>query len=75
MGGDTKRALIGFVFSNLEMRGATLCYSLQEPFCGLQNLTGYKEWLSALDTARTRHHQAVVQLYQRLPGTLAAALV
>ncbi len=42
---DIKRALMGFVFSNSEMRGVTLCYSLREPFCGLQNLTEYQEWL------------------------------
>jgi hypothetical protein len=65
---------MGFVFSNLEMKGPTLCYSLREPFSDFQNVASYKEWLSVMDTTRIRHRQAVILLYQRLPPTLAAAL-
>jgi hypothetical protein len=42
---EVKRSLIGFVFSNLEMKGGSLCYSLREPFCGFQSAVGYHEWL------------------------------
>ncbi|MCE7887367.1 MAG: hypothetical protein DYH13_07690 [Alphaproteobacteria bacterium PRO2] len=42
---EVKRALMGFVFSNLEMRGPTLCYSLQEPFASFENVDGFKRWL------------------------------
>lgn len=42
---EVKRALMGFVFSNLEMKGPTLCYSLREPFSDFQNVASYKEWL------------------------------
>lgn len=42
-----KRKLIGFVFSNLEMHGCELRFSLRKPFDLFMNMTEYKEWLCA----------------------------
>ena len=47
---DEKRQLIGYVFSNLELKGAKLCYTLKTPFDMLVNLSGYKEWLLDQDS-------------------------
>lgn len=41
---DEKRQLIGYLFSNLEMEGSRLCYSLEKPFNLFQNLATYQEW-------------------------------
>ena len=42
---EEKRQLIGYVFSNLELKGSTLCYSLKKPFNLLVDLASSKEWL------------------------------
>ena len=47
---DEKRQLIGYVFSNLELKGAKLCYTLKAPFDLLVNLSSYKEWLLEQDS-------------------------
>lgn len=41
---DEKRQLIGYVFSNLEMKGPTLCYSLKKPFDLFVNLADHQDW-------------------------------
>ena len=40
-----KRTLVTLVFSNLELNGGKLEYTLREPYCGLENIESYKEWL------------------------------
>jgi len=42
---EVRRALIGFVFSNLQLNGSKLEYTLREPFQSFQNVESYKEWL------------------------------
>ncbi len=42
-----KRSLIAFVFSNLELNGGKLEYTLHEPFRSFQNVGEYKKWLCA----------------------------
>ncbi len=42
---EEKRQLIGYVFSNLELKGSTLSYSLKKPFNLLVDLASCKEWL------------------------------
>lgn len=71
---EVKRALIGFVFSNLEMDGRKLWYCLREPLSGFQNLASNQEWLSALDTARTRNRQAAILAFQLIPFQIRDAL-
>ncbi len=47
---DEKRQLIGYVFSNLKMKGATLRYSLKKPFNLFVELGSYQEWLPGQDS-------------------------
>lgn len=47
---DEKRQLIGYVFSNLEIKGETLCFSLKKPFNLFVELASYQEWLRELDS-------------------------
>ena len=47
---EEKRQLIGYVFANLELKGATLCYSLKKPFNLLVDLSSCKEWLLEQDS-------------------------
>ena len=42
---DEKRQLIGFVFSNLQIRGKNLEYSMRKPFDAMANAHTYPEWL------------------------------
>lgn len=41
---EQKRQLIAFVFSNLTLRGATLEYSLRNPFSLMAGMHSYEEW-------------------------------
>ncbi len=52
---DEKRQLIGFVFSNLQIRGKNLEYSMRKPFDAMANARTYPEWLSGgIDVASLR---------------------
>ena len=50
---EQKRKLINYVFSNLELEGATLRYSLKKPFDLMVDCTTYNDWLGIVDTLRT----------------------
>lgn len=50
---EQKRMLIGFIFSNLELRGAKLCYSLRKPFDMFVKPVTRSEWLGVVDAFRT----------------------
>jgi len=50
---EQKRKLINYVFTNLELEGVTLRYSLRKPFDLMTNCTTHSEWLGLLDTLRT----------------------
>lgn len=45
-----KRAIIGFVFQNLQLEGETLHFSLRKPFDLLANLAGCQEWRGSGET-------------------------
>lgn len=47
---EEKRQLIGYVFSNLEMKGASLRYTLKKPFNLFVDLAACKEWLLDQDS-------------------------
>jgi hypothetical protein len=47
-----KRSLIGFTFSNLELEGASLRYSLRTPFDMFVDLNKRQKWLPFLHTYR-----------------------
>ena len=50
---EQKRKLINYVFSNLELEGVTLRYSLKKPFDLMVDCTTYNDWLGIVDTLRT----------------------
>lgn len=47
---DEKRQLIGYMFSNLELEGAKLRYTLRKPFDLFVDLASYKKWLPGPDS-------------------------
>ena len=47
---DEKRRLIGFVFSNLELEGSTLRYTLRKPFDLFVDLRLCKDWRPLRDS-------------------------
>ncbi len=47
---EEKRQLIGLVFSNLEMEGEKLRYTLREPFDRMFNLTDRQGWQGQRDS-------------------------
>ena len=49
---DEKRQLLGYVFSNLELEGSKLVYTLQKPFNLFADLTTCQEWLPGTDSNR-----------------------
>ena len=49
---DEKRQLLGYVFSNLELEGSKLVYTLQKPFNLFPDLTTCQEWLPGTDSNR-----------------------
>ena len=50
---EQKRKLINYVFSNLELEGVTLRYSLRKPFDLMVDCSTHSEWLGLLYTLRT----------------------
>ena len=49
---DEKRQLLGYAFSNLELEGATLRFSLRKPFNLFADLATCQEWLPGTDSNR-----------------------
>ncbi len=47
---EEKRQLIGYVFSNLELEGQKLRFSLKKPFDLFVNLTSCQEWQGHQDS-------------------------
>jgi len=39
-----KRELLNFVFANLQLKGATLCYTLRKPFDSMLKLSDFDNW-------------------------------
>ena len=50
---EQKRQLINFMFSNLQLNGDKLEYTLRSPFHLMVNVKNYEEWLSLLNHYRT----------------------
>jgi len=69
---EQKRQLLGFVFSNLALRGRELQVSLRSPFDLMVNRPDHASWLALLDTVRKERYQAVLALASRRLGSLAA---
>lgn len=49
-----KRRFINFLFANLQLKGITLCYTLQKPFDMFVNVQSCQEWRALIDTMRTK---------------------
>lgn len=47
---EEKRELLNFVFSNLQLKGATLCYSYNFPFNKFENIDSCSEWRTERDS-------------------------
>lgn len=47
---EQKRRLMNFVFSNLELKGSTLCYTLKKPFDRFVNASNIEEWRAREDS-------------------------
>ncbi len=50
---EEKRELLNFVFSNLQLKGATLCYKYEFPFNRFENMGSCSEWRCKSPTYRT----------------------
>jgi site-specific DNA recombinase len=47
---EEKRTLLNYVFSNLTLSGATLCYSLKKPFDMMLNCPDFAKWRARMDS-------------------------
>lgn len=68
-----KRLLLGFLFSNLALKGVTLRYTLREPFDRFVDLAGSQDWLAFLDTVRTERYDQTAALKASVIRLPAAA--
>jgi hypothetical protein len=69
---DQKRQLIAFVFSNLQLRGKKLEFSLRSPFDLMVDRRSYTGWLAFLNTVRTERFEQVLALRPFLPAIAMA---
>ena len=70
---DQKRQLIAFVFSNLQLRGKKLEFSLRSPFDLMVDRRSYTGWLGFLNTVRTERFEQVLALRPSLLAIATAA--
>lgn len=62
-----KRRLIGFVFTNLELEGSKLRFSLRKPFDLFVDLAECQNWRPIIDTIRTYYYQDILLFIQSIP--------
>ncbi|MFT4968053.1 MAG: hypothetical protein ACI9CD_001073 [Candidatus Deianiraeaceae bacterium] len=65
---EEKRRLINFVFSNIQLRGINLGYTLQKPFDVLVNLGTCPNWHPLARTVRTKRREEVLNFANYLQG-------
>src|SRR3984893_8254935 len=70
---EQKRQLIAFVFSNLQLRGKKLEFSLRSPFDLMVDRRSYTSWLAFLNTVRTERFEQVLALWPSLLAISTAA--
>jgi site-specific DNA recombinase len=68
-----KRALMGFVFSNLKLKGKKLEYSMRSPFDLMAGKRGFSEWLGVLHTLRTTRQRDIIALRHAMPAEFRLA--
>lgn len=64
---DEKRQMLGYVFSNLELEGGKLRFSLRTPFHLFADLASCQEWLPTLDILRTDYCKDVILMFSKAP--------
>lgn len=64
---DEKRQLLGYVFSNLELEGGKLRFSLRTPFHLFADLASCKKWLPTFDILRTEYCKDVLLMFSNVP--------
>ncbi len=77
---EQKRELIAFVFSNLQLRGQKLEFSLRSPFDLMVNRRSYTEWLAGMDGTRfsdtvrpSRGLSEAAKMMRRIDGSIELA--
>lgn len=60
---EEKRQLIKYVFSNFEVEGKNIGFSIRKPFDKLLNLSKGQEWLPLFDELRTKYYDDVLLFY------------
>jgi hypothetical protein len=68
----TKRELLSFLFSNLELRGRKLEYKLKRPFDAVLSAATRSDWLPLVNALRTEEFDAVIAAAEPLRCVLAA---
>ncbi|MGH1377064.1 MAG: hypothetical protein ACRBCK_12040 [Alphaproteobacteria bacterium] len=69
-----KRALIAFVFSNLQLNGTKLEYTLREPFQSFQSVGECNKWHPVIDTVRTQNSHGIIKLHKQISPELLEAI-
>ena len=64
---EEKRKLLGLVFSNLQLEGPTLRYTLRKPFDLFAGTLNRQDWCALADVLRTDFRQDVMDLYSLFP--------
>jgi len=62
-----KRALLGFIFSNLQLKGPSLGFSLRNPLDQFVDIANCQLWCSLVGVARTHFRQDALNLYSFFP--------
>lgn len=65
---DEKRTLLGYVFSNLELEGEKLQFSLRTPFNLFADLTSCQDWLPIFDILRTKYCNDIMFMFSHIPS-------
>jgi len=65
---DEKRQLLGYVFSNLELEGSKLVYTLRTPFHLFADLASCQKWLPTLDILRTEYCKDILFMFSHIPA-------
>jgi DNA invertase Pin-like site-specific DNA recombinase len=68
----TKRELLNFLFSNLELRGKNLEYKLKRPFDAVLSAATHSDWLPLVNALRTDLREAVIEVNDASAHALAA---
>lgn len=63
---ERKRKVVGLIFSNLQMDGEKLNFSMRKTFAALSNLPQSQKWLQLVDKIRTECYDDMLFLYSQV---------